>query len=171
MRRLMLLGMVGCWGSSSEVASAPAAPSEPAAPVIAPEAPRPPDAGEPAVVEPPPAPTFEAVKSGVSSGNIRRVEIAVGATGWSPERIEAKPNEPVALVFTREGEVGCAELVVPITEARIPLNAGGKTSVMVTAPTEGEMALQCGNGAGGGAVFVADPAAAPEAPAAAAPTP
>lgn len=170
MRRLVLLGLVGCWGSSSEEASAPAAP---AAPEMAPEAPRPPEPGADVPAEPPPKAAFEAVKSGVSTGSIRRVEIAVGATAWTPDRIEAKANEPVALVFTRDGEVGCAELVVPLTEARIPLNAGGKTSVMVTSPTEGELALQCGNGTGGGVVFVPDPSAAAAAPAegTAAPTP
>ncbi len=170
MRRLLLLGLVGCWGSSSEVASAPAAP---AAPAIAPEAPRPPEAGAEVPVEAPPKPAFEAVKSGVSTGTIRKVEIAVGADGWTPSRVEAKANEPVALVFTREGDVGCAELVVPMTEAHIPLNAGGKTSVMVTSPTEGELALECGAGAGGGVVFVPDPsaAAAPPGEGAGPPTP
>jgi plastocyanin domain-containing protein len=75
-----------------------------------------------------------------------RYEIAVGSTGYSPDRVKARVGQEVVLVFTRTTDETCGtEVVIPSENDRtvaLPLNQ--PTEVRLTPTQKGEIAFTCG---------------------------
>lgn len=113
---LLALWLVGCGGSTppAPVAEPAAAPVKPAAPVVQ------------------------------RVGKGRKVAVTLAKEGLQPARVEANANEPLTLVFERDGD-GCGgEVVFPGTGARTAVPAGEAVEVPVTAPASGEVVFTCG---------------------------
>lgn len=104
--------------------------STPPAPVV--------DPGSPAAK----APVVQRVGKG------RKVAVTLAKDGLQPARVEANANEPLTLVFERDGD-GCGgEVVFPGTGARTAVPAGEAVEVPVTAPASGEVVFTCGAASG-----------------------
>lgn len=76
--------------------------------------------------------------------NVKRVDIAVNDSGFSPSTIELKKGEPVVLRFTRTTKSECLKAIaIPDLkiEKDLPLNT--QVEVAVTPEKEGKMVLQC----------------------------
>ncbi|AUX21318.1 hypothetical protein SOCEGT47_017990 [Sorangium cellulosum] len=76
--------------------------------------------------------------------NVKRVDIAVTDSGFSPSTIELKKGEPVVLRFTRTTKSECLKAIaIPDLkiEKDLPLNV--PVEVAVTPEKEGKMVLQC----------------------------
>ncbi|WP_438028307.1 cupredoxin domain-containing protein [Sorangium sp. So ce233] len=76
--------------------------------------------------------------------NVKRVDIAVNDSGFSPSTIELKKGEPVVLRFTRTTKSECLKAIaIPDlkVEKDLPLNT--PVEVAVTPEKEGKMVLQC----------------------------
>ncbi|WP_437289909.1 cupredoxin domain-containing protein [Sorangium sp. So ce406] len=76
--------------------------------------------------------------------NVKRVDIAVNDSGFSPSTIELKKGEPVVLRFTRTTKSECLKAIaIPDLkiEKDLPLNT--PVEVAVTPEKEGKMVLQC----------------------------
>jgi plastocyanin domain-containing protein len=75
-----------------------------------------------------------------------RYEIAVGSTGYTPDRVKAKVGQEVVLVFTRTTDQTCGtEVVIPSENDRtvaLPLNQ--PTEVHITPKEKGEVGFTCG---------------------------
>lgn len=109
--------------------------------------------------EAPPAKTAAIVDRPSSSTAEARREVAieVDADGYRPDRITAKPGEPLALVFTRTTDSRCAEkLVVPSAGVRVGLPVGEPVRVEVDAPASGELGFACGMDMLKGALVVSE---------------
>ncbi|WP_437726812.1 cupredoxin domain-containing protein [Sorangium sp. So ce861] len=75
---------------------------------------------------------------------VKRVDIAVNDSGFSPSTIELKKGEPVVLRFTRTTQSECLKAIaIPDlkVEKDLPLNT--PVEVAVTPEKEGKMVLQC----------------------------
>ncbi|XXX79964.1 cupredoxin domain-containing protein [Sorangium sp. So ce134] len=76
--------------------------------------------------------------------NVRRVDIAVTDSGFSPSTIQLKKGEPVVLRFTRTTKSECLKAIaIPDlkVEKDLPLNT--PVEVAITPEKEGKMVLQC----------------------------
>jgi len=77
-------------------------------------------------------------------GKGRKVAVTLAKDGLQPARVEANANEPLTLVFERDGD-GCGgEVVFPGTGARTAVPTGEAVEVPVTAPASGEVVFTCG---------------------------
>ncbi|WP_437319458.1 cupredoxin domain-containing protein [Sorangium sp. So ce385] len=75
---------------------------------------------------------------------VKRVDIAVNDSGFSPSTIELKKGEPVVLRFTRTTKSECLKAIaIPDlkVEKDLPLNT--PVEVAITPEKEGKMVLQC----------------------------
>lgn len=75
----------------------------------------------------------------------RRVEISVGASGYTPSEVEATAGEPLTLVFTRTTDQGCGQqLAIPAhrIERDLPLNE--PVAVTITPTEAGRLRFTCG---------------------------
>jgi plastocyanin domain-containing protein len=80
-----------------------------------------------------------------ASNSPARHDIAVGETGYSPARIEAKAGQEVVLVFTRTTEQTCGtEVVIPSENRTIPLPLNQPVEVHLTPSEKGEIQFTCG---------------------------
>lgn len=85
----------------------------------------------------------------------RQVQVTVGANGYTPARVAAKPGERVRLVFVRTTDDGCGQqLALPALEIRKDLPLDTAVAIDVTAPAKGELAFTCGMDMYRGAVVV-----------------
>ncbi|WP_437716884.1 cupredoxin domain-containing protein [Sorangium sp. So ce448] len=76
--------------------------------------------------------------------NVKRIDIAVNDSGFSPSTIELKKGEPVVLRFTRTTKSECLKAIaIPDLkiEKDLPLNT--QVEVAITPQKEGKMVLQC----------------------------
>lgn len=76
--------------------------------------------------------------------SVKRVDIAVTDSGFSPSTIELKKGEPVVLRFTRSTKSECLKAIaIPDLkiEKDLPLNV--PVEVAITPEKEGKMVLQC----------------------------
>lgn len=80
----------------------------------------------------------------VGADGVRRVSIEAGHGGYKPDRISAKPNEKLVLVFTRTADGECLSQVKvaggPVTD--LPMNT--PVEIAVTAPASGKLDFACG---------------------------
>ncbi|KYF88901.1 cupredoxin domain-containing protein [Sorangium sp. So ce296] len=75
---------------------------------------------------------------------VKRIDIAVNDSGFSPSTIELKKGEPVVLRFTRTTKSECLKAIaIPDlkVEKDLPLNT--PVEVAITPEKEGKMVLQC----------------------------
>ncbi|AUX30372.1 MULTISPECIES: cupredoxin domain-containing protein [Sorangium] len=75
---------------------------------------------------------------------VKRIDIAVTDSGFSPSTIELKKGEPVVLRFTRTTKSECLKAIaIPDlkVEKDLPLNT--PVEVAITPEKEGKMVLQC----------------------------
>ncbi|WP_437512178.1 cupredoxin domain-containing protein [Sorangium sp. So ce1099] len=76
--------------------------------------------------------------------NVKRIDIAVTDSGFSPSTVDLKKGEPVVLRFTRTTKSECLKAIaIPDlkVEKDLPMNA--PVEVAVTPEKEGKMVLQC----------------------------
>ncbi|WP_437769128.1 cupredoxin domain-containing protein [Sorangium sp. So ce281] len=76
--------------------------------------------------------------------SVKRIDIAVNDSGFSPSTIELKKGEPVVLRFTRTTKSECLKAIaIPDLkiEKDLPLNT--QVEVAITPQKEGKMVLQC----------------------------
>jgi plastocyanin domain-containing protein len=74
----------------------------------------------------------------------KRVEIAVTAEGFSPERVEVQAGVPIELVFTRKTDKTCAtEVVVPSLKLKKALPLNEPVAIPLT-PEKNEVGFACG---------------------------
>jgi plastocyanin domain-containing protein len=84
-----------------------------------------------------------------------RVEVEVNASGYSPDRVEAKAGEPLTLVFTRTAEEGCGtDIVIPDMDVERDLPLNEAVAVTITPEEAGEMRFTCGMDMFDGAIVV-----------------
>jgi plastocyanin domain-containing protein len=75
----------------------------------------------------------------------RLVEIRADEKGFTPERIAARPDEPLLLRFTRADESACAaEVILPGETAKHPLPLRQPVDLRLTAPPSGALVFTCG---------------------------
>ena len=74
----------------------------------------------------------------------RRIEVEAGKGGYTPEKIMAKPNEDLVLVFKRTVEGECLRQVKVADGAVIDLPMNQPVEIPVKAPASGELAFVCG---------------------------
>jgi len=90
-----------------------------------------------------------------AAGGGSRVEIEVDASGYHPDRVEARAGEPLTLVFTRTTDRGCGqELLIPDHDVSRELPLDGPVEVTFTPEAAGEIAFTCGMEMYEGAVVV-----------------
>ncbi|AUX41008.1 hypothetical protein SOCE26_024120 [Sorangium cellulosum] len=85
-----------------------------------------------------------AVAEPAAPPGVKRVDIAVNDSGFSPSTIDLKKGEPVVLRFTRTTTSECLKAIaIPDlkVEKDLPLNV--PVEVAVTPEKEGKMVLQC----------------------------
>ncbi|MFT5357253.1 MAG: plastocyanin domain-containing protein [Polyangiales bacterium] len=76
---------------------------------------------------------------------VRRVEVEVGAMGYTPPSVEAVAGEPLALVFRRTTDEGCGEeLVFPDRDIRRDLPLNEDVVVELTPETGETIRFTCG---------------------------
>lgn len=80
----------------------------------------------------------------LGADGVRRVPIEAGVGGYKPDKISAKPNEKLVLVFTRTADGECLSQVKvaggPVTA--LPMNT--PVEIAVTAPASGKLDFACG---------------------------
>ncbi|WP_437736188.1 cupredoxin domain-containing protein [Sorangium sp. So ce1335] len=92
--------------------------------------------GAPAAVSPP--------VELAAPANVKRVDIAVTDSGFSPSTIELKKGEPVVLRFTRTTKSECLKAIaIPDLKIEKDLPMNTQVEVAVTPEKEGKMVLQC----------------------------
>lgn len=75
----------------------------------------------------------------------RRVEVEVGATGYTPASIDAVAGEPLALAFRRTTDDGCGEeLVFPDHDIRRDLPLNEEVVVELTPASGDSIRFTCG---------------------------
>jgi hypothetical protein len=75
----------------------------------------------------------------------RLVEIRADEKGFTPERITARPYEPLLLRFTRTDETACVEQVIlPGETVKHPLPLRQPVDLRLTAPASGALVFTCG---------------------------
>jgi plastocyanin domain-containing protein len=90
-----------------------------------------------------------------TTGPVRHA-IEVDASGYHPDRVEARAGEPVTLVFTRVTDDGCGqELVIASQGLRRDLPLNEPVEVTFT-PEAGEISFACGMDMYRGAVVVVE---------------
>ncbi len=88
----------------------------------------------------------------------RRVEVEVGATGYSPSEIQAQAGTPLTLVFTRTTDDGCGEeLVIADQNIRRDLPLNEAVEVTFTPTSAGSLRFSCGMDMYDGAIIVSGP--------------
>ena len=76
---------------------------------------------------------------------VRRVEVEVGATGYTPASIDAVAGEPLALAFRRTTDDGCGEeLVFPDHDIRRDLPLNEEVVVELTPASGDSIRFTCG---------------------------
>ncbi|WP_437940199.1 cupredoxin domain-containing protein [Sorangium sp. So ce341] len=75
---------------------------------------------------------------------VKRVDIAVNDSGFSPSTIELKKGEPVVLRFTRTTKSECLKAIaIPDLKVEKDLPLDTPVEVAITPEKEGKMVLQC----------------------------
>ncbi|WP_441287903.1 cupredoxin domain-containing protein [Sorangium sp. KYC3313] len=90
------------------------------------------------------APVVVAAAELAAPASVKRIDIAVNDSGFSPSTIELKKGEPVVLRFTRTTKSECLKAIaIPDLkiEKDLPLNT--QVEVAITPQKEGKMVLQC----------------------------
>ncbi len=86
----------------------------------------------------------QASQGEVGADGVRRVKVEAGVGGYKPDKIAAKPNEKLILVFTRTADGECLSQVKvaggPVTD--LPMNK--PVEIAVTAPASGKLDFACG---------------------------
>ena len=92
---------------------------------------------------PPPTPSTPSGGT-VTAGANGRVNVSVGAEGYSPDTIRTQTGRPLTVVFTRTSDEGCGQQVVfPSLNLRRDLPLNQPVEVTVT-PSAGTLAFTCG---------------------------
>ncbi|MGK3995804.1 cupredoxin domain-containing protein [Sorangium sp. So ce1024] len=92
--------------------------------------------GTPAAVSPP--------VELAAPADVKRVDIAVTDSGFSPSTIELKKGEPVVLRFTRTTKSECLKAIaIPDLKIEKDLPMNTQVEVAITPEKEGKMVLQC----------------------------
>lgn len=119
------------------------------------EAPSSRNVSDPAAESTPPT-NDEAVRA-ERAGDVQVVEIEVGTSGYSPERIALEGGVPARLVFTRTADVPCTEYVsIPefgVERTELPLHE--EQVIEIVPAEEGEFTFVCGMDMQEGTLIVA----------------
>lgn len=85
----------------------------------------------------------------------QRVEVSVGASGYTPSQVQATAGQPLTLVFTRTTDEGCGqELVIASQDIRRDLPLNEPVEVTFTPTEAGELRFTCGMDMYDGAIVV-----------------
>ena len=92
-----------------------------------------------------PAATQPAAAGAASLGEgPRKIAIEAGKEGYVPDKISAKPNEKITLVFTRTVDAECLSQVKTPDGTLHDLPLGKPVEVALTMPKEGKLTFACG---------------------------
>jgi plastocyanin domain-containing protein len=76
--------------------------------------------------------------------NVRRIDIAVDDSGFSPASVDVKKGEQVVLRFTRTTKSECLKAIaIPDLNIKKDLPMNTPVEVAITPEKEGKMVLQC----------------------------
>ncbi|MEQ9077750.1 MAG: cupredoxin domain-containing protein [Sandaracinaceae bacterium] len=96
-----------------------------------------------------------AVGCGASEPEPQRVEIEVGASGYTPSEVRTSAGTPLTLVFTRTTDEGCGgEVVIASQNIRRELPLDEPVEISFTPTEAGELRFTCGMDMFDGAIVV-----------------